>query len=544
MRNYIYFLLSILVLSFCAPPPSEPEPVKPAIVKSSEIIKKGDNNSTFKRLQSKGSSRLIIEDSKVSIYFYENYKTLENQLIVSLSNSNPDNSFTQWSFIIESGQPVSDVSHTCEIKKNGKNSGKVCTKSLDDSNSYGVVLNYEFSLEYNEKLYITYKYNLNRDSREILYFQESIIITPIIYSLPCDYKFIIPDGYKYIGTKNGYLTKESDRIYKFTGDCTSPINEILRFSPEKVWWKAMNEYSLETSTKFEDTVFLSFPRLYRGGKLKNANYEISSIDDEAFNEEDNIFNDNYLEVELQANDKAKVGVKIETTFLNNLNEEFKVYFPESHYKINLSAIDQTIIDKANEIINSEEYPGKPNYYKIGKFVNSYITYDSAFFGEDLTISDIYNGKRGVCEHYTLLYNAMLNAIGIKTVYISGWAFSNDQTSGNKNTDTHAWTGALINNKWIELDATWGLFEGIPAGHILKNFYNEMCYYSYFSNSEPTFQRNRNIQMITDNEELHKLQSLFNDNNNNNNDKGKKEDNSRFNELSIILMICFCLFSVF
>ena len=40
MRNYIYILLSILVLSFCSPPPSEPEPVKPAIVKSSEIIKK------------------------------------------------------------------------------------------------------------------------------------------------------------------------------------------------------------------------------------------------------------------------------------------------------------------------------------------------------------------------------------------------------------------------------------------------------------------------------------------------------------------------
>ena len=208
--------------------------------------------------------------------------------------------------------------------------------SLDDSNSYGVLLNYEFSLKYNEKLYIIYKYNLNWDSREILYFQESIIITPIIYSLPCDYKFIIPDGYKYIGTKNGYLTKESDRIYKFTGDCTSHINEILRFSPEKVWWKAMNEYSLETSTKFEDTALLSFPRLYRGGKLKNANYEISSIDDEAFNEEDNIFNDNYLEVELQANDKAKVGVKIETTFLNNLNEEFKVSFPEN--QVNLTII--------------------------------------------------------------------------------------------------------------------------------------------------------------------------------------------------------------
>ena len=49
---------------------------------------------------------------------------------------------------------------------------------------------------------------------------------------------------------------------------------------------------------------------------------------------------------------------------------------------------------------------------------------------------------------------MLNAIGIKTLYLTGWAFQNDETSGNKDTIGHAWTAALINDKWMELDATW------------------------------------------------------------------------------------------
>ena len=112
----------------------------------------------------------------------------------------------------------------------------------------------------------------------------------------------IPDGYIYIGTKNGYLTKESDKTYKFNGDCSSDINDIIRFSPEKAWWKAEMKYSLESSSKFIDNALFKFPRLYRGGKLRNALYEISSLDDEIFNEEDLIVEDIQLEVEVEADE--------------------------------------------------------------------------------------------------------------------------------------------------------------------------------------------------------------------------------------------------
>ena len=92
---------------------------------------------------------------------------------------------------------------------------------------------------------------------------------------------------------------------------------------------------------------------------------------------------------------------------------------------------------------------------------------------------------------------MLNSIGIKTLYISGWAFDGTQITGNDNTIGHAWTAALIDGKWIELDSTWGLFEGISAGHIFKNYYNDIYSYSSVKNSgEIAFNRTQNIKMIS------------------------------------------------
>ena len=66
-----------------------------------------------------------------------------------------------------------------------------------------------------------------------------------------------------------------------------------------------------------------------------------------------------------------------------------------------------------------------------------MTYDLDYLGRDLTALEIFEEKRGVCEHYTTLYNAMLNYIGIKTQRIFGWAFDKDNTSGDENTIGHA-----------------------------------------------------------------------------------------------------------
>ena len=136
-------------------------------------------------------------------------------------------------------------------------------------------------------------------------------------------------------------------------------------------------------------------------------------------------------------------------------------------------------------------------------MNNYMTYDLDYAGHDFTVKQIYQQKTGVCEHYTLLYNAMLNAIGIKTLYVTGWAFQNNETFANEDTIGHAWTAALIDDKWMELDSTWGLFEGIPSGHILRGFFKSGVSYSWRENKDNniSYEEDLNITMITDESEL-------------------------------------------
>ena len=73
---------------------------------------------------------------------------------------------------------------------------------------------------------------------------------------------------------------------------------------------------------------------------------------------------------------------------------------------------------------------------------------------------------------------MLNSIGIKTLKVYGWAFKDEETLATEEDIGHAWTAALINGKWIELDATWGLFDGITTGHILQGIGEDKFLYEY------------------------------------------------------------------
>ena len=63
----------------------------------------------------------------------------------------------------------------------------------------------------------------------------------------------------------------------------------------------------------------------------------------------------------------------------------------------------------------------------------------------------------------------------------------NQTSGDiDEDDLQEWTGVIIENgKFIELDATWDLLEGISAGHIFISF-NEFLFNYYGSISGISF----------------------------------------------------------
>ena len=68
-------------------------------------------------------------------------------------------------------------------------------------------------------------------------------------------------------------------------------------------------------------------------------------------------------------------------------------------------------------LNIKQNSSQGLYYLTGKLegYNSKETFTTNATLSEETLKQIYEGKKGVCEHITLLYNAMLNSIGIKTL---------------------------------------------------------------------------------------------------------------------------------
>jgi len=547
-----YILFFILALTLCSSPPVI-EPMKQIVSQTPEVIFKDNKSSpSFKRLE--GTKAYIeLTNSKATTKFYDDYKTIEHEITLTPKNLAHNSYFPGWSITYDSNL-ITIEENSCQIKTNGELTDKECsiTPTHDNVNKK-LTIEHKFKLYNTDQAIIKWILKYTKSDREILYKADGIVIPLIKGSKFCDYTFIIPDAYTNLGLANNLLTKQSDTsdtIYIYHDECPTDsegLKDIIRYTPKQsLLWKATMGIYLEYSPNFTNKIGFTFPRYYIGGKLKNTYHRIFSTENDEY-EENNIINENkQFQVEVPAENKNKVGALLYTAFTNKLSDNFEVDLPEDFYKIDKQQIDPDIKSKAEEIIS--EASDLPNYYKIGKFVKSHINYDISYVGKNLTIKEIYERKTGVCEHYTLLYNAMLNAIDIPTLYISGWAFEKSQTSGNKDTLTHAWTAAFIDGKWKELDATWGLFEGVPAGHIFKNFNQDTfsCfYYEKLDSNRISFYQDPVIQMVTDENDLKgpfitpEIEGDDDDKKSGDND-GDLNDNSSFAKSSIILFILSCL----
>ena len=499
--EFFLIFITIFIYASCAAPPP-PKPIEIIIIDSPPIIKKENISpaKSFKNLDSI-QAKQILQNSTSIVHFYKDYKTEEHEMIIVPQDLPDGYIFTYWSFNMgSSGINLDEFINSCQIiDKNGAPTQDInCNASTSfNSENSRIYLIYNYSLDNTEKLKINIKYERQLDN-EVLYKTENAVI-PFIQGFSfCNYTYILPEGYKNLGLTQNILTKESNNIYTYFGNCPQEtIFDIIHFSPEKTYWKAEAKTFLNNTQKIKYDATFYFPRYYRGGKLNNTFYKITSSKNESYKEDTIVYNDLKFKVDVPTPNQETVSANLNTGFINDLNGDFKVYIPESYYAINDTDIPQEIKSKVQEIINNN--PDKPYYYSIGKFINSYMTYNISYLGKTFTAKQIYDNKQGVCEHYTILYNTMLNSIGIKSLYISGWAFQRDEISGNQDTIGHAWTVALIDNKWIELDATWGLFEGIPSGHIFKTFLSDSYSYSWSRSEEGNIKygQNRTIQLYED-----------------------------------------------
>jgi len=98
--------------------------------------------------------------------------------------------------------------------------------------------------------------------------------------------------------------------------------------------------------------------------------------------------------------------------------------------------------------------------EIAFWVNHQIEYDLDMVGIEMTPEEILSAKKGVCIHYTTLFNKIVNSSGIKTRELSGYVYTHDWIP-------HSWSEVYLGG-WIPVDATWMQFGRLDAGHIEFN----------------------------------------------------------------------------
>ena len=364
IQNVFILLFIINSLTLCAKPPTIEKMSQ--IIPDAPSIAKRDKNSNLGLIRKRlDSASTTVENSKLTINYYDDYKTIEHQITV-VPKDLPNNSyFTSWSFYTDS-EGIEVISNNCEIqeKSNSKNTNKDCKTSFA-ANGDKTTFSYQFKLYNTEQLIVTCKYKITPKTKQILFKQEPVTIPLFPNSINCDYKFVIPNGYVNLGLENNILKKESDTVYIFKDKCPSKEeNDVIRFSPEVETWDANTKLDLTNTEKFTSNIKMKFPRYYQGGKLKIVNYKITDTNNGNYDATKIIDKDDATKynMEIPAPNKDNIAAEISTNFTNKLNDEFRVDLPEKYYAIDLSAIPKEIQDKAKEI--QSEQSDFPDYYRL------------------------------------------------------------------------------------------------------------------------------------------------------------------------------------
>ena len=104
--------------------------------------------------------------------------------------------------------------------------------------------------------------------------------------------------------------------------------------------------------------------------------------------------------------------------------EKQIPYDYKNNKEKFKEISEKIIKNYDEV-HKEDKIGVTDIFKIGKWVNENIKYDISYKGKnEISATEIYNNKAGVCHHFTKLFNAFIYSLGFKCVYVSGYVMKN------------------------------------------------------------------------------------------------------------------------
>ena len=251
----------------------------------------------------------------------------------------------------------------------------------------------------------------------------------------------------------------------------------LRMSKKQAKVNFYEKHLMKTIDKLniKNTV-IKIPFCYMEGNNTIIEYYYQSTQTEKIKQDKNkkVFEVIYRNTNSTEGDFIIKGVllnKCKGEWIVNLsNEEIDSFIPPD-FKTNKEAfktISYNIIKQYDEE-HKDDLVLVPNVTKIGKWIKKNIKYDLTYVGlNDITATETYNTRKGVCHHITKLFNALMYSLGYQVIYILGYAADKKTTFSIE--DAHCWSLIKIDGKWLPFDATWGIFSGkLPVTHVFKQF---------------------------------------------------------------------------
>lgn len=172
---------------------------------------------------------------------------------------------------------------------------------------------------------------------------------------------------------------------------------------------------------------------------------------------------------------AQWGDRVSTALLNGctaleevVNSPF--FYSDQQVEINRAVIDGWVNPGAYVTAQSEAVTVFSNQICVGmdsdydkahaifRWVAGNVAYDyEHFYGRKAAVSStaeaVLESRLAVCDGYTRLTQALLQAQGIPALYVSGVSTNGiTDTRGNAG---HAWNLAFADGRWVIIDATWG-----------------------------------------------------------------------------------------
>lgn len=368
----------------------------------------------------------------------------------------------------------------CELKIEDNNKNNIKLGKNDTCilrNNYYIDINTNLKNGYILSLKVQI-YNSLTNSKDVLHQSRSFYILPMFPGIKTKFLFNVDPSIVKVEFSYGesYVKRYNETAFIFDDICPDSAQLVIIYvTPYEMKW----EYNLEIIAKVKSKPsllyfsipkkFMEFGNIFHITKNENKtnidkNLNLSEKSSDAIYD-----NDDSISYQMYHAQVGDIYYKRNIEFSTRPNNwRVPSYLDE---KWENSSTSESI-SLAKQILE-EDASEKPDYYKIGKWVYNNIQYNLTVkydipSGLNNTeyhkkhISEIIAKRQGVCHDYTKLYNALLDSIGIKSVYVSGYVFYKyDYDAPNHLLDVgHAWTLAKINNEWLPLDSTWNYFEGV------------------------------------------------------------------------------------